>query len=50
MSKRVKEIKSTLGLLAQSINRLAEALGGPNDLQDPNRIAEGQTKLGEYAV
>ena len=51
MPQKIKDIESTMGLLAQNINKLAEAMGGGlGDLEDPKRLAEGQRKLGEYTV
>ncbi len=50
MPKRVKDIENTLGVLAQSINKLTEALAGFVDPQDPKHIIEGQKRLGEYTV
>ena len=51
MPQKIKDIESTMGLLAQNINKLAEAMGGGlGGIEDSKRLAEGQKKLGEYTV
>ncbi len=50
MPERVKQIECTMERLVNNLNKLAEAIGGVGGLEDPNRLAEGQKKLGEYTV
>jgi len=50
MPEKVKRMESTVERLAYNVNKLAEALGGLSDLEDPKRLVEGQKKLGEYTV
>ncbi len=45
---RVKNIEDQLKVLTFNVNKVVEALGGLADLEDPQRLAEGQRKLAEY--